>query len=773
MASALATLDPVTFSPPKSRIGSASNCSNYVRGLMNADMSRATNRTKVKGMIDGNAPYRRSELIAKGMQSNTNLNFRQGAAIINQHKSPYYDLLVEVPLLMDCRTAVGNSSERAEWSQIISEEIHRMVTDWFQWDFISQFHQFQMLCYGPAILYFQDVEDWRPQAAKTADILLADGSSSSVEEWEAVTFLKSYSPPNLYQKIRNGSAAHDRGWNIKAVEEAIVYSKFGSTPPNNVNTQEWYQQKFKNADIYEGSYDCNQVNTAHVLVREFTEDPEGSCSHHIIRTDNQVDDYLFSRIGEFKAIEDMVIPFFYDIGDGTYHSINGLGKDIYPYIEVFNRLRCREVDGAMIAATILLQQTDASQAQKSQLLTIANLSIMPPGWSAISTNIGQGIEATSAVRRDMEGGLNQNLGTLQKTFGAPVPRQGQKQSLMEMQQNAQLGKGNINRYYNSLDKLYFQMFKRAANSRAGYPGSREALAFQKRCTDRGVPLEALRKMDSVKAYRSIGAGSAVNALMVTEAIMDNIQSYPEEGKEQALRLWLSRLAGTHTMNAIMGDTQTPRNTDDMAIAALENSALRQGDHDLVVTQLQSNVRHLESHLGDMERHIQEVESLTQQTGQANPQDLESLFIHLEAGGQHSMVHLEAIKNDPIRQSDYQALSKRLNDIAAVQDKVRQQLEEMQQAMAEQQSQQANPDALKSIPYKNAPESVKRELENIAGVPRIEGDQSVEALNLQIKEQNTQLKALKQNQTGTLEDAKFAHEVTTQRVDRIATKTEGQ
>lgn len=747
----LKTLDEKTMEPPVSRIGTATNCGQFVFRLSDADQDRSIIRTRIKGNIDGNAPYKKAALEARGLGDRTNLNFRQGAAIINQFKVPYYDLAVEVPLLCDIRTAFGTSTERGEWSQIISEEYDRMVKGWEDWDFVLQFSQFQMLVFGIGQCFFPDTVDWRPDVAKIGDVLVNDGARSRMSELDAMVILKNYTAPDLYRYIRNKKVAEDLGWNVEATERAIIEARYGTNEPVLTSQQyEWYQQKFKNADIFYGTYDCQAVRIANVLIKEFDE----RISHHIVRSDRVTDEFIYSRIGRFDSMDDVAIPFFYDIGDGTWHSINGIGKEIYAYCKVFDMLRCREVDGAMIASSILLQNKDSSAVTKAQLLSLTNLSIIPANFTIQPTNIGQGIEATTGVRRDMETSLGSNIGVLQNAPNSPNPRKGQKQAILEMQQRAQLGKGNINRWYTQYDKLHQKMFGRASRItyKRGEPGWREAMMFQARCVKRGVPLQALAEIDEVKAYRSIGAGSAANALMVTEAIMEHLATYPEEGKREATKLWLSRLAGQQTMTAIMGETKNRENTDDAWEATMENNALRTGGETLV-TKLQSNVLHLEIHLDDTDEHTKEVEDQAAQQGMSM-QALQGLVIHLDAAGKHCLIHLNSIKDDESRANDYKELQKRWQMMARIADKARQQLTEMMQ-----QEQQKEPQAdhetmmelLKNISYKDAPESVKAQMETAAGAPRAEGDVSVPKVNLDLKAANTEMKADKERQRKVLDD----------------------
>lgn len=763
----LATLDPKTKAAPTTRIGTGANASSLFFRLRDADQLRSQNRARVQGQIDGNAPFKKSELVAKGLGSACNLNFRQASAIIEQYKTPYFDLLMEVPMLADIQTAFGTVTERTGWSQIISEEYHRAVTNWSEWTNVMQFSQTQMLVHGIGFLYFRDNVDWRPDSAKTGDVLVPDGSRSSVDEIEVLCIQKSYASNRLYRYIRNAKQAADIGWNVPATEKAIIDAASGTAePPPSANAYEYYQSKLKNADIYYGTAESKNVQTAAVLVAEF----DGRVSHHIVRADRSSEQFLFSKIGRFDSMQSVICPFFYTIGDGTWHSAGGLGKDMFAYCEIFNQLRCAEVDGAKIASTVLLQQTTADSLSKSQLLSLANLSIIPPGLTMQQPNIAPGLEATMGVRRDMEAGLNNNIGLMRDAPGETVPRRGQKHAILELQQQASLGKGNINRYYVGLDQLHRQMFPRIANPniREHHPGGPQAMDFQRRCVKRGVPLEALAEIDSISAMRSLGAGSAVNAMVAAQAIMENAGSYPEEGRVLAIRDWISRMAGGNFADRYMGELNTTRSTEDDSIASLENNALRTGGQ-CVITIQQSHVRHLESHLGDAESHEQEIMMADAQ----QPTDtatLQGLHVHLDGAGKHCHEHLQQLANDKIRAQDFQSLYKRWQQLSRVQDQVTQRLEEQMKRDAEKQAQNGaqapQEDILRLLNYKSAPESIKAFMEEAVGFQRQPGDISETGRNLAIKEAALGLKAKTVGQNLITNDVKTAAQLQAQRHSQL-------
>lgn len=742
--------------PPPSRIGDPGDAYNYAYDLIQADDLRAQFRTYIQGNIDGNAPY------PKSRRDRTNLNSRKGSAIITQFQLPYYDLLCEVPYLADIETAYGTSTEIADWSEKIIEEFDRMVKRWEDWDQTMQQVVNQMLVHNIGHLYWENAyADWRPEPARMSEILVADQSPVRLSKLEAVVLRKGYLTTELMGFVDDEKVARKLGWNIRATKQAVKDAyRTTAMPPDNTSQWEYFQQKRKNADLYFGSYECERVWSAHVMVREF----DGKISNHLIRTDQQTNAFLFSSMGSFNSMEELICPFFYDIGNGSWHAGAGLGKEIFPYCQVFNNLWCKEIDAAIISASVLVQAKDSTAAKQAQMWTLDNLKIIPEGVTFLEHQIGQNIGATRGVRQDMDQGLNQNIGALLKAPGTPNPRKSSKLGLAEMQQAAQIGKGKINMFYSYLDRLYLNMFRKAVRLMflpSIYPGSASAKEMWRRLKLRGVPREALEQIDSVKATRSIGAGSAANAMMITEALLELAPSLKEEGRVNAIRLYVSRLAGSRASELLcgkMGDRDTKTSQD--SIAQLENNAMRQGGK-VIVSDDDDHVIHLHSHNDDAGQHLQEVEG--QAHGELQIEDLQPLYVHLTAYQPHAQEHLQGLEGDPIRKKEYTELKQQFEQIVRYIGKIRNALEEMiQKRQKEQQDAaaqpHANPEMLRNINYAKAPESTKAQIEAAAGVPRQQGDVSVDEQNLKLKEVNTQLKAARQQQQGTMDDIRLSREV---------------
>ena len=77
---------------PESRLNDSKSVQNMVRNMVQADEARGRVRAKVKGLVDGNAPYNSSELKRTGQSFRTNVNFREGESFLNMGTVSYTHL---------------------------------------------------------------------------------------------------------------------------------------------------------------------------------------------------------------------------------------------------------------------------------------------------------------------------------------------------------------------------------------------------------------------------------------------------------------------------------------------------------------------------------------------------------------------------------------------------------------------------------------------------------------------------------------------------------
>jgi len=752
----VATLDEKTKAVPEARIGSEKDARTVVDQLREAERIRSRKRAKIQGMLDGNPPYNPVTLRNKGQGHRTNLNLREGEGMVDSAKTPYYDLVFEVPQFAQVYCEYGDNDQRNyEWGQIISKRYHDMLDSWAGMDFHFQLHQWQMCVFGAGPLCWRDARDWRSQAVKAGQVLVPDDAPANLEELETLVRPRPITPGDLYQSIKNEKAATAAGWNVKIVKQAIVDAAPDS--PSVLNDWEYYQAQIRAGDVTWNAK-SKRIFVCDLFQKEFN----GTVSHFILLDSDSVisqktgykrdEDFLFKKIGRFDCFDQIICPFFYDVGTGEWHSIKGLGPKIYDFCEVSNRLTGEMIDGARIGSGITLEAADANALLQTQIVHIGGGVVIQPGYKAVQSRIAESLEGPLAVKRDLQNTLQSNTGQYRQRVSEENHEPTLGQAQLNAQQQSVLSKGAVNRYYKTLDGWHKETIRRALAmgvklfkthkqdtpddySTAMNDSERGALKFIQGCVADGVPQEALAMeyICSIKATRAIGYGSAQMQELATGGLMQLLPMLNEEGRNNVLRRRAALLVGQANVDAIVPPYQQADVPDDQVWAAtMENNALRELGGDIILTPKQDHVVHFGEHLKDVQQHVQQTQG--GQNPQGDPSDPMKLLVHLEQAGPHMNAHLVHIQGDPTRKDMVGQMRQALVALGKLADQLKQQMAEAMKAQAGQQQQQPDPEAA-------------------AKIMKVVGDLKLKQAK---NEGDMQLKAQKQAQQMRLKDLQTAH-----------------
>lgn len=752
-----------TFEVPDSRIGCAADARNIIAVLQRAEITRSARRAKINGLLNGNRPWNQATLVSKGQGERTNLNLREAEGFVAAAKTPYYDLESEVDRYAQFTLDYGDEPSREqEWSDKIATRYHYTLDDWGGRELVVQRSQYQMIVHGVGPRVWEDSRDWRSKSRMAGQILVPDDASADVEEWETAAIPRSYLPSELWEKIKDESAATTAKWNVPAVKQAIM-----KAAPEALQTAYGNQWEFYEAEIRKGSAGWNNRSKRIFVTALFQKEFDQKVSHFIVLdstaqtppdqtpTVSPVDPeigFLFRKIGRFDCFSQIINPFLYDVGpDGQWHSVKGAGPKIFDFCEVSNRLTCKMIDGAVASSGLILQAKDGNALQQTAISHIAGAVVLHPDYKVEQHRLGDNLQSPLLVKRDLKTTMDGNTGQYRRRVSdeTPYPTLGQEQ--MDASQQAVLSKGDVNRYYRSLDKWHKETFRRLLamgeslyQSRKGVaptddyeneekglsPSECGALKFYRGCVEDGVPEEVLkfRNFCRIKATRSVGYGSAQMRLMIGDKLMSMLPTMDERGRNAALRMEASALGGQSLADVLYPRYDTPVLADDqLALATLENNALRMPGGQVIVTPPQDPVIHFQTHVQDVGEHAQEV-----QAGQGNPMEL---LVHLHQVGPHTHQHLMTMQGDPTRKSQFDQMMKVWLGMSKMADQLQQQVEEAAKAAAANQQPQApDPDL-------------------IAKLAKVHGD-------LEIKRIKTMgdlaLKKQKQDATLRMSDAKTAH-----------------
>lgn len=613
---------------PKSRLKDVKSAVSVFHTLLRADEKSSVNRARVDAMFDGAAPYDTGKLAVSGQALKTNLNFGEAQRILDVALSAYVDLYSSLERFVEVKATTGERSEVGPKEEIVAEELTHLFRSW------PEFHSsYLRLCttfikHGVGITYFDTADDWRFKVGSFADMLIPRQTPASEENIDVAIGRRKYHLHELHHFISNEKAAKAVGWDVGEVKRVMMKNASNYKGSSTADSYESLQAEFKNNDIHAGLQNPT-VDVLHFWVREL----DGSISHYIC-AEGDPKEFMYKRPSRYASPEQAYIMFTYGVGsNGTYHSIRGLGQRIFNHVQTSNRLRCQQIDGAMLSSAVMIQPENQRSLDELQFTFYGAYAVMSPNVKIVEKAIPNLGTAVQPALQDLTQQLQLNTDTI-STYGPQQgsPYRNQMQVVSDMDVATRISGATLNLFYSSWHRLMREMVRRVVQSKRRDPAVKD---FYSRCEKRGVDAEFIKKLDveRTKAVRSIGSGSLANRLVSLRELQGLSGQFDDVGRRNLTRDIVSTRVGHDMADRYVPANVESRPTVDTKIAILENNLLQQGQPVPVVAN-ELHGQHLQAHAPLLQQFIEGLDA-----GQVDPQQalpaLQALYQHIGETAQYA------------------------------------------------------------------------------------------------------------------------------------------
>jgi len=618
--------------PVETRLKDVKSAVGIFSTLLRADEKSAVNRARIDSMFDGAAPYSQSQLTASGQGLKTNLNFGEAQRFLDISLSAYVDLYSSLERLVEVKATMGERSDTGPKEAIIAEELTNLFRRW------PEFHSsYLRLCtqfikHGVGIAYFDSPEDWKFRVGGFADILIPRQSPATENGIDIAIGRRQYHLHELYHFIKNEKAAKTVGWNVEEVKRVMLDNVKTSGRSYQSGTTysdyEALQAEIKNNDLYTGIQNPT-VDVLHYWVREM----DGSVSHYI-SAESSPKDFLYKKVSRYETPEQAYIFFTYGVGsNGTFHSIRGLGQRIFAHVQTSNRLRCQQIDGAMLGSSVMIQPENQRALDELQFTFYGAYAVMSPNVRIVEKAIPNLGTAVQPALQDLSQQLALNTDTI-STYGPnqSSPYKNQMQVVSDMDVATRISGSTLNLFYASWTRLMREMVRRVVQTKRPDAAIKDFFA---RCAKRGVEADFIKKLDveQTRAVRSIGNGSHANRLVALRELQGISGQFDDVGRRNLTRDIVSTRVGHDLADRYVPAQESERQTVDTKIAYLENQQLQQGQPVPVVSS-ELHGQHLQLHVPLLQQIIEAIDG-----GQADPQRalpaLQALYQHIAETAQYA------------------------------------------------------------------------------------------------------------------------------------------
>jgi len=627
--------------PVESRLKDVNSAVAIFHTLLRADEKSAVNRARIDAMFDGAAPYDMTQLATTGQAPKTNLNFGEAQRLLDISLSAYVDLYSSLEKLVELKGTFGEETQIGEKEDVVAEELTHLLRSW------PEFHSsYLRLCttfikHGVGVAYFDSPDDWKFRVGGFTDLLIPRQTPASEASVDIAIGRRDYLLHELYAFIKNPEAAAKVGWNVEEVKRVIMHNvrttgRSNMTSGGTLTDFEALQSEIKNNDLYTGIQNPT-VAVLHYWVREM----DGTVSHYI-SAESTPKDFLYKKVSRYPTPEQAYIMFTYGVGsNGTYHSIRGLGQRIFSHIQTSNRLRCQQIDGAMLASAVMIQPENQRSLDELQFTFYGAYAVMSPNVKIVEKAIPNLSTAVQPALQDLSQQLALNTDTI-STYGPQQgsPYRNQMQISSDMDVSTRLSGASLNLFYSSWTRLLREVVRRVVQVKRP---DKAVAEFYARCEARGVEKEFIKTLDvaRTRAVRSIGSGSMANRMNSLRELQAISGQFDDVGRRNLTRDIVSTRVGHDLANRYAPAMEEKRPTIDSKIALMENQMLQSGAQIQVISNELHGV-HLEAHVPVLNQLIEQIN-----TGAADPQQAMPL---LQAFYQHISQQAEFASGDPALQS---------------------------------------------------------------------------------------------------------------------------
>lgn len=687
--------------PVSQRIPECEQAVSIALNLIQLDITRANRRQKVQGYFDGNAPRTTAQMQQAGRGDDSNINWKEFKGNISNAWNPFFDLVSEVPVCIDGDLEAFGSDIDQQLMRGFAEYFHDMCFAWPGFDNMNQLRDQQMLLHGVGVLVWEDEYMPFPEPILASDFYVNQRAKCTFDNLDFAMVTSDLSVGQLWRQIAGLTPEQVTAtkWDSEAIKAAIMNAT--SIPDLQTMGKRWdrWEQMFKNGDLYV-SDNCKEIKTATMFVNEMDAKITQLCFTYqeSVQTNNN---FLYKNVSKYDSWDQCICVFFYDIGaDGTFYSVKGLGTEIYPFCALSNKIKNSIADLVAVGIKPMFQPASGTKIEDYQMVKMGGFNMVPSGLAKLDLDIGRSIQPALEVSRDFSQTNAQNTGAYsQSDIAPPTVDETAKAAMIRASERAKLTKGAHNRFYRSLDGQYREIWRRvtrkdlqphqlAKNKKVRdlvmeFRDNCEAL-----CAKLDVPNGALQAVKNIRATRSIGLGSPAMRIEIASAIMEKWPNLPtEQAKNNALRAYFSAITSYANVDSFAPPlNEQPKTSQDAWDATMENDGLNNGGEALL-TPTQNPVIHLQTHIASSERDMEAV-----QNQQMEPQMGVS---RIHSKGVHSWEHMALLQGNPARQQEYKDFAGRLQQLAAFQDQVEQQLEAQAKAAGQNQpQQQPDPDLVK-------------------------------------------------------------------------------
>ncbi|MES2470605.1 MAG: hypothetical protein V4675_25145 [Verrucomicrobiota bacterium] len=429
---------------------------------------------------------------------------------------------------------LSGMEQMADLLSVVEQEDKRALDDWEEWLDEMEMMVHNRRAHGMGIFHFPHPQGWHFSSLHPGNLITPPQGKKNPGKWPWFAIKTEFRITDLLARLEDPEASAVVGWDVGAIRQAVAkFAEHGgqemvSSIEKNVEN---YVLELRAGDLAFAQENNNAIPGFIFYVAEW----DGGVSEYFLTTNSEVG-FLFKGVKRHAAMGDVIALFPLSLGQGYIERVRGYGVKMLPYHDLENQTRNRFVDSVMLASGMIVQgeEGDDWQRLQSEVRQYGPYTFFPDGLNVNPQSFGDPSGGIVALNREMErvgGQRNRSFGGADHSQRTPEMTATQSRMLWQGENKAQTNE--VARFYKQLSHFHKLRFRRMFNPQlsAADPGGPAAIEMIKRLTEKGVTIEVLASIHTVKARTIFGDGDPVNQYLAMKDLEPFFGRFTEDGKK--------------------------------------------------------------------------------------------------------------------------------------------------------------------------------------------------------------------------------------------------
>ncbi len=394
-----------------------------VKALEVENKDRTIKNARIQNKLNAERPFEQTRLEADGLGWKSNFTTKPLSSLADKVVPRFTTAIDNMRYL-----TASKLPDRFPGADAKTEAFRREVTETARGregfsDLMSEIVQENVL-FGYTAASWLNQYVWFPRFHRQDDFLAARNTKHTAKTAPVACFREKYLVHELFEMISDLEAAKINGWDTDEVINSINAAVPANLRSNSTDPLRLHADLQRESAVLTSFVGSKGIDVWHVLVAEV----DGLVTH--VAYDQLSEKCLFWKEKKFSSMSDATSFYSFQHGNGNIHGSKGIGRELYAMAGILDRSRNEVVDRLQLSGKLVIA-CEEKDIKRFRMSVVGNAILIANGYAVQQQKIDGNVEPFFQLDSFLTNLLDQIAGST-----SPKPNEGERVTKAAVEINA-------------------------------------------------------------------------------------------------------------------------------------------------------------------------------------------------------------------------------------------------------------------------------------------------------------------------------------------------